>query len=80
MKFEIEEKYSNQTLLQISALLNIWAAKMASVVEPHEIEIEIRTHYMRSSDNLVDKTWEMVRMAMTKVENKGVKLTGELQL
>jgi hypothetical protein len=80
MKFEIEVKYSSQTLLQISALINIWAAKMENVAESREIKIDIRTYYIRSPGGVDKNTWKVAKMAMTKVENKEVILTGELQL
>jgi hypothetical protein len=54
---------------------------MTNVVEPQGITIGIRSHYIRSPEGLDDEnTRQMAEMAMTKVENKEVKLTGELQL
>jgi hypothetical protein len=79
MKFEIEI-IQHQILLQITTLINIWAAKMANVVELRKITIDIRNQYFRSPGDLDESTWEIAKMAMTKVENKEVKLTGELPL
>jgi hypothetical protein len=61
-------------------MLNIWATKMVNVVEPQGITIELSTQFNRLSNGLDKNTRQMAEMAMTKVENKEVKLKGDLQL